>query len=162
MDKFLIQPTVFNYYSDYEEWLERNNAPASVLEAYRATRQNFLYTLEEKKFLKLVLSVLLAPGDMFCLILCKDNKGHVFLLNKHEVKPFFKVSRFWWLEDLLCKKKGCKECALYKGACSELVFGVNTFFEAGAKVTMNVIHFGFVHGLKEHLLKRRFWKWRLN
>ena len=98
MDKFLIQPTAFNYYSDYEEWLERNNAPASVLEAYEATGQNLLYTLEEKNFLKLVLSVLLeaphSPGDMFCLVLCKDNKGHVFLLNKHEVKPFFKVSRF--------------------------------------------------------------------
>ena len=160
MDKFLIQPTKFNYYSSYEEWLEHNNVPASVLEAYEATRQNLLYTMEEKNFLKLVLSVLLeaphSPGDTFCLVLCKDNKGHVFLLNKHEVKPFFKVSRFWWL---------------YKGTCSELVFGVDTFFETEeVLMTYKGYHerhsFWFratiLHGLKEHLLKRRFWLWRLN
>ena len=89
------QPTVFNYYPGFTRWLERNNVPAAVIASYRKTRSDLI---KEEEFLSLVLRVLLeAPyteNATLMLVLCKDNKGRVFLLNKYETKPFFKVRRF--------------------------------------------------------------------
>ena len=97
MNKFLIQPTVFNYYSAYTEWLELNGVSVSVLTAYEETGTT-IFSIGKENFLNLVLTVLLEARHTIIynctLVLCKDNKGRIFLLNKSDTKPFFKVSRF--------------------------------------------------------------------
>ena len=97
MRKYLIQPTKYNYYSEYIEWLEYHNVKEEVILRYLRTSR-FLQHFDQKRFKKKVLKVLLeAPHlvyEQYKLVLCEDNRGEIYLLDKEETKPFWKVGRF--------------------------------------------------------------------
>ena len=97
MEKYLIQPTEYNYYSSYIEWLEFHNVKAEIVLRYQMTSRFIKYS-DKERFKKKVLKVLLeAPHlvyEQYKLVLCEDNRGEIYLLDKEETKPFWKVGRF--------------------------------------------------------------------
>ena len=97
MEKYLIQPTKYNYYSGYIEWLEFHNVKEEIIFRYQRTSR-FLPYFDKERFKKKVLKVLLEAPHLICeqykLVLCEDNRGEFYLLDKEETKHFWKVDRF--------------------------------------------------------------------
>ena len=97
MRKYLVRPTKHNYYSGYVEWLNHNNVKEEIVLRYQKTAKMLPY-FDPKRFEKIVLKVLLEAPHLvykqYKLVLCEDNKGDVYLLDKEEAKPFWKVDRF--------------------------------------------------------------------
>ena len=97
MRKYLVQPTKYNYYSSYIEWLEYHNVKEEIILRYKRTSE-FLPFFDQERFKRKVLKVLLeAPHlvyEQYKLVLCEDNRGEIYLLDKEETKPFWKVDRF--------------------------------------------------------------------
>ena len=85
MRKYLIQPTKYNYYSDYIECLEFHNVKEEIIFRYQRTSR-FLPYFDQERFKKKVLKVLLeAPHlvyEQYKLVLCEDNRGEIYLLDK--------------------------------------------------------------------------------